>query len=93
MTKITITQADLNAAEEMLIDLCAPMMPLVANDAALHFARHHAAGAAAERAKIVAFIRGKLLEDYDERTAKETEAWWMADQIEAGKHLKGGGDE
>lgn len=41
-----------------------------------------------EREAIVAYIRREQLDEYNERTAKETEAWWYSNAIEAGEHLK-----
>lgn len=53
------------------------------------FARHRME----ERAAIVAYIRREQLDEYNERTAKETEAWWYANAIEAGEHVAKGGAE
>lgn len=43
------------------------------------------AAAAAERAKIVAWLRGQLVDEYGEKIATEQQAWWFADAIERGE--------
>lgn len=75
-----ITQADVDAAIEWYSPRESEWQGLLAE----HFARHRME----ERAAIVAYIRREQLDDYNERTAKETEAWWYANAIEAGEHLK-----
>ena len=78
-----ITQADRDAVAALME---APSAS-IAEDVRLAeqaFARHRME----ERAAIVAYIRREQLDEYTERTAKETEAWWYADAIEAGEHLK-----
>ena len=79
-----ITQADRGAAEELWneVDLCTCNRCDVFTAEA--FARHRME----ERAAIVAYIRREQLDEYNERTAKETEAWWYSNAIEAGEHLK-----